>query len=887
MKIRNKRLRRIMIPAVLSAVVLTEALAPVCVLAGPATASVDETLYLNLDYYGGISKANVVKGISFNSLKSYTDYGNYLSVTNMTTDEKPVEGSGSVTFSAPENGGKFFFEGELDPKKVTSPWTFDVTYKVNGVVTNAEDVAGASGTIEMDIDCYPNEKASEYMKNNFMLICAVPIDNNKVYSVDAPDSQTINLGQYSGVAFEALPGKEAHFVVRMGTDSFETVGAIIMMSPGTVGDLEDLKDLKELKDKFRDNTNAMMDDVDALMDNVTDVSEQLSLTNEMLSQLKQGKSKIDASKDVIFNGNDVAIQDLRDLSTSMTPLSDSLKTVQWMVYDVNKNLNSLDQDLLDTTSKMKTLSTRLKTLGSSMSGVDNLTAQEIISEISEAGLTDALKKVQSGAAGASSAADEFSTIVGKGVDNLTAQEIISEISEAGLTDALKKVQSGAAGASSAADEFSTIVGKGVASASDASSKLVTDAALSNTMYEEEYLPQAVISAVQQSLGSNTDLSDATKKAAAEQSVAQLLDIYTALRNAGDTADSEGSGLITEDNDGSAVSTASLLAAAAALKAAQSGTAGALDAYSGNSSFLSLALQLSSEPSYASATAKQQASRFVGRLQSVQNLQKSAEDISKNAADSSTQAGKKLTELQSALEELGSGLADAAGIESAALISGIDSVLSDIEDIADDAGAVSFQTARFLNSASKLSGDLDSLIGTMNNYYDDLQKAVSNTDDVLGQIQKTTDDLAGTLQTVNDTLRSASENLSAAGDAALAAGDLAVDNTEKIVDNTKNLKDSGADLRKSINDELDEKEAENNFLNMDPDAVKESFTSEKNQEPTALSIVCRTEEISVDDDEEESLDAETEEESSGVLQRIANVFKKIWHAVKKLLGMEKD
>lgn len=835
MKIRNKRLRRIMIPAVLSAVVLTEALAPVCVLAGPATASVDETLYLNLDYYGGISKANVVKGISFNSLKSYTDYGNYLSVTNMTTDEKPVEGSGSVTFSAPENGGKFFFEGELDPKKVTSPWTFDVTYKVNGVVTNAEDVAGASGTIEMDIDCYPNEKASEYMKNNFMLICAVPIDNNKVYSVDAPDSQTINLGQYSGVAFEALPGKEAHFVVRMGTDSFETVGAIIMMSPGTVGDLEDLKDLKELKDKFRDNTNAMMDDMDALMDNVTDVSEQLSLTNEMLSQLKQGKSKIDASKDVIFNGNDVAIQDLRDLSTSMTPLSDSLKTVQWMVYDVNKNLNSLDQDLLDTTSKMKTLSTRLKTLGSSMSGVDNL----------------------------------------------TAQEIISEISEAGLTDALKKVQSGAAGASSAADEFSTIVGKGVASASDASSKLVTDAALSNTMYEEEYLPQAVISAVQQSLGSNTDLSDATKKAAAEQSVAQLLDIYKALRQEGTTG-SEGSGLDITSGSGQTVSTEKLLGAAAALQKAQAGDASELAQY--GSSLTTLAAQLAQG---SSSGAQQQASRFVGRLQSVQNLQKSAEDISKNAADSSTQAGKKLTELQSALEELGSGLADAAGIESAALISGIDSVLSDIEDIADDAGAVSFQTARFLNSASKLSGDLDSLIGTMNNYYDDLQKAVSNTDDVLGQIQKTTDDLAGTLQTVNDTLRSASENLSAAGDAALAAGDLAVDNTEKIVDNTKNLKDSGADLRKSINDELDEKEAENNFLNMDPDAVKESFTSEKNQEPTALSIVCRTEEISVDDDEEESLDAETEEESSGVLQRIANVFKKIWHAVKKLLGMEKD
>ena len=837
MKIRNRKLRRIMIPAVLSAVVLTEALAPVCALAGPATASVDETLYLNLDYYGGISKANVVKGINFNSLSTYTDYGDYLSVTNMSTDEKPTESNGSVTFSAPEKGGKFFFEGELDPKKVVSPWTFDVTYKVNGVVTNAEDVAGASGTIEMDIDCYPNENASEYMKNNFMLICAVPIDNNKVYSVDAPDSQTINLGQYSGVAFEALPGKEAHFVVRLGTDSFETVGAILMMSPGTVGDLQDLKDLKELKDKFRTNTNAMMDDMEALMDNVTDVSKQLSLTNEMLTQLRAGKSKIDASKDVIFNGNDVAIQDLRDLSTSMTPLSDSLKTAQWMVYDVNKNLNSMDQDLLDTTSKMKTLSTRLKSLGSSLGGVDNL----------------------------------------------TAQDILKEMNDAGLSDALKKIKTNAAGASSSAGELSAVVSQGVSTASNASAKLVTDAALSNTMYEEEYLPQAVISAVQQSLGSDADLSDAAVKAAAEQSVAQLLDVYKALRN-GSSADSEGSGLITEDNAGSAVSAEELLTAVAALK---SGDQSALAEYAGNSSFMELVTQLNGNAGYASSTAKQQASRFVGRLQSVQSLQKSADDISKNAADSSAKAGEKLSELQSALEELGTGLSDVAGIESSALISGIDSVLSDIEDISEDAGAVAFQTARFLNSASKLSGDLDSLIGIMNNYYEDVQKALTNTDDVLGQIQKTTDDLAGTLQTVNDTLRSASENLSAAGDAALEAGDLAVDNAEKIVDNTKNLKNSGADLRKSINDELDEKEAENNFLNMDPDAVKESFTSEKNQEPTALSIVCRTEEISLDDDEEESLDAEEAEENLSSFQRIVNVFKKIWHAIKSVLGLDKS
>ena len=67
---------------------------------------------------------------------------------------------------------------------------------------------------------------------------------------------------------------------------------------------------------------------------------------------------------------------------------------------------------------------------------------------------------------------------------------------------------------------------------------------------------------------------------------------------------------------------------------------------------------------------------------------------------------------------------------------------------------------------------------------------------------------------------ASKNFSAAGDNALKTGQLAVDNTRKIVKNTENLKNSGADLRKSINNELDEKEAENNFLNMDPYAKKD-------------------------------------------------------------------
>ena len=38
--------------------------------------------------------------------------------------------------------------------------------------------------------------------------------------------------------------------------------------------------------------------------------------------------------------------------------------------------------------------------------------------------------------------------------------------------------------------------------------------------------------------------------------------------------------------------------------------------------------------------------------------------------------------------------------------------------------------------------------------------------------------------------------------------------------------------------------DNNFLNMDPNAEKVSFTSDENAEPNTLQIIMRTEEISV-------------------------------------------
>ena len=678
---------------------------PLQVLAAAPSVHVDETLYLNLDHYGAISDANVVKGIEFNKQETYTDYGTYTEVVCLGNDEDPKSENGEVVLKAPENGGRLFFQGTLDNSAVQSPWSFDLGYKLNGRAVEAKDLAGASGLVEIDIDATANKQVSEYMRNNFMLLIAVPVDLSKCYSVDAPDSQTSSIGDMTVVIYECLPGKDGHFEVRIGTDSFETVGVMMIMSPGTVSDLKDLKDLKELKDKFRTNTNAMMDDMEALMDNVTDVSDQLSLTNQMLEELRAGKATVDASREEIFDKNDTAIQDLWDLSENLAPLSGSLNTAKTMVYEVNKTLNDTDQDLLDTMSKMKTLSSRLKEFGSDLNGVNRWTTFDLMEEIKRAGLEDAMKEIQKNAADSAAAAKKLGALI---MDSINGY--------------------------------------------------ATPANADRIEMDEE------------------------------------------LREA------------------------------------------------------------------------------------IEEITQSLEELADDPTGNAEEIAKELAALKKALNEMGGNIGNVPGVFKNAVTAQIDAMLASISRLSSDAGALTFQTARVVNSVNELAGDLDTLIGIMNRYYEDMQGALTNLDHVLVQIEKTSDDLAGTMQTINNTLRAASQNFSAAGDNALRTGQLAVDNTRKIVKNTENLKNSGADLRKSINDELDEKEAEHNFLNMDPYAEKVSLTSEKNPEPKSVQIICRSDEITIKDSAK-SLDSEVDAEGLTLWQRIINVFHRVAELVAGLFGKE--
>ena len=133
---------------------------------------------------------------------------------------------------------------------------------------DGDKLAGASGLIEINVKAEPNDNAGAYYRNNMMLMVAVPVDMSKCYSVEAEGSQTQNLGETTAVVFTALPGEDGDYTVRIGTDSFETIGVIMAMVPGTVEDLEHIKDLKEAKDTWQDAGDELYDSLEQMAKSV-------------------------------------------------------------------------------------------------------------------------------------------------------------------------------------------------------------------------------------------------------------------------------------------------------------------------------------------------------------------------------------------------------------------------------------------------------------------------------------------------------------------------------------------------------------------------------------------------------------------------------------------
>ena len=120
-----------------------------------------ESVYVNLDYYGAVDQIHVSNDCVLTGQNEIEDFGVYESITNLTnrTELKNVDGKIVWDVSGLK---RFAYNGKVSNDNAKNvPWTFEVSYKLNGVETRAEELLGKSGLVGMIIDINANKDAKE------------------------------------------------------------------------------------------------------------------------------------------------------------------------------------------------------------------------------------------------------------------------------------------------------------------------------------------------------------------------------------------------------------------------------------------------------------------------------------------------------------------------------------------------------------------------------------------------------------------------------------------------------------------------------------------------------------------------------------------------------
>lgn len=333
----------------------------------PALLHIDETLYVNLDYYGAAKEVNVVKGLTTSKDMRYTDHGAYTAVLNMSDDKPLLKTKDGLSLELEGNGKKFFFQGTLDPASVSLPWSIEVSYKLNGVPVEAEALSGASGVVEVTVSAVPNEAADPYLKNNMLLSVLIPADKT-VYSVDAPGSQTQSVGDVTGVVFTALPGEEKTFTARLGTEDYASVGVVVMMMPATLDSFDNITELRELRDTWKESGDAMYDSLDALLSATSSLRTEAEGLKTGLESAENAREKLSSARDGIFSATDDALVSVTALSDSVQKLIPYLATAQTGLSELHTDLNAVVGTLDGMKGSLETIHRGLTRLENGMYG---------------------------------------------------------------------------------------------------------------------------------------------------------------------------------------------------------------------------------------------------------------------------------------------------------------------------------------------------------------------------------------------------------------------------------------------------------------------------------------------------------------------------------------
>lgn len=264
-----------------------------------------EVVYATLENTGAtesIYVVNVFDGSADVAGKTIQDFGEYEQVVNLTDTSKLTQFSDSVVLTMPE--GEFSYQGTTSNAQI--PWNISMKYSLDGQEVSPDELAGKSGSFELNITTSQNSSVdSRYFENYLLQItCTLPMDVAK--NVKTEQGSIALSGSDVTVSFMVMPDKDGDVSLSADVSNFEMAGISFAAIPFSMA--LDFPDTESLVSQF-----------DALIDGTDEL-------HSGAQELASGVDSIDAATKEAASG---AVE----LATGATQMTQGLKQYQQALRD--------------------------------------------------------------------------------------------------------------------------------------------------------------------------------------------------------------------------------------------------------------------------------------------------------------------------------------------------------------------------------------------------------------------------------------------------------------------------------------------------------------------------------------------------------------------------
>ena len=287
-----------------------------------------EVVYATLNPEGDVGSVYVINRFDVAMPGEITDYGNYLSVLNLTGTSQLAHNGDAVSFTPGTD--EFYYQGNMGAADL--PWIVDISYYLDNKKTAPSALAGASGALEIRITSRQNTAVDPTFYDNYMLQISVTLDTARCTNLDAPDAMLAEAGKDRVATFTVLPGSDADFTLKAKVTDFVMQGIQITGIPYS------------LSIEFPDVEDALSD-LDELPDAIAELHEGVSILNSNSGQLVQGSAQI---KDALFqisaamnSGQSIDLSQLELLPPALVSLAESLEGLALGVAAVDGAISTI------------------------------------------------------------------------------------------------------------------------------------------------------------------------------------------------------------------------------------------------------------------------------------------------------------------------------------------------------------------------------------------------------------------------------------------------------------------------------------------------------------------------------------------------------------------